>query len=52
MKIEDGKRVYLVLHGINGNSNEGYVVDFVHQQVSQGNVVAGWCREDLETLKS
>ena len=40
MKIEDGKRVYLVLHGINGNSNEGYVVDFVHQQVYQGNVVA------------
>lgn len=40
MRIEDGKRVYLVLHGINGNSNEGYVVDFVHQQVSQGNVVA------------
>ena len=40
MAIDDDKRVYLVLHGINGDSNEGYIVDFVHRQVSQGNVVA------------
>ncbi len=38
--IQDDKRVYLILHGINGNSNEGYVVDFVSRQVSQGNIVA------------
>lgn len=40
MEIGDDKVVYLVLHGINGDSNEGYVVDFVHRQVSLGNIVA------------
>jgi len=40
MIVNAGKRVYLLLHGINGDSNEGYVVDFAHRQVSQGNVVA------------
>ena len=40
MTIDDDKRVYLVLHGINGDSNEGYVVDFVSRQVSKGNIVA------------
>lgn len=34
--INDDKRVYLVLHGINGNSDEGYVVDFVSRQVDKG----------------
>lgn len=38
--IESNRRVYLVLHGINGDSHEGYVADFVDRQVSQGNVVA------------
>jgi len=38
--IDDDKRVYLILHGINGDSNEGYVVDFVRRQVSLGNIVA------------
>lgn len=38
--IDDDKKVYLVLHGINGDSNEGYVVDFVRRQVTQGNAVA------------
>lgn len=38
--IGSNKRVYLVLHGINGNSHEGYVADFVDRQVRQGNVVA------------
>ena len=37
--VED-RRVYLILHGINGDSNEGYVVDFIRRQVSQGNIVA------------
>lgn len=40
MEIGDDKLVYLILHGINGDSNEGYVVDFVHRQVAQGNIVA------------
>ena len=40
MEIGHDKVVYLVLHGINGDSNEGYVVDFVHRQVSLGNIVA------------
>jgi len=38
--IESNKRVYLVLHGINGDSHEGYVADFVDRQVRQGNIVA------------
>jgi len=38
--IEGDKRVYLVLHGINGNSHEGYVADFIDRQVKQGNIVA------------
>lgn len=38
--IRNDKRVYLVLHGINGDSHEGYVADFVDRQVKQGNVVA------------
>lgn len=38
--IQDDKRVYLILHGINGDSNEGYVVDFVQRQISHGNIVA------------
>ena len=38
--IESDKRVYLVLHGINGDSHEGYVADFVDRQVQEGNVVA------------
>ncbi|KAL7541916.1 hypothetical protein ACHAXR_011674 [Thalassiosira sp. AJA248-18] len=40
MEISTSCIVYLVLHGINGNSNEGYVVDFAHRQVAQGNIVA------------
>ena len=40
MTIDDDKCIYLILHGINGDSNEGYVVDFVRRQVSEGNVVA------------
>lgn len=32
--------MYLILHGVNGNSQEGYVVDFVNRQVSAGNIVA------------
>jgi predicted alpha/beta-fold hydrolase len=38
--IESNRRVYLVLHGINGDSHEGYVADFVDRQVRQGDVVA------------
>eukprot|EP00804_Cyclotella_cryptica_P025555 CCRYP_002815-RC/>CCRYP_002815-RC protein AED:0.24 eAED:0.24 QI:0/0.6/0.66/0.83/0.8/0.66/6/115/854 len=38
--IEENKAVYLVLHGINGHSNEGYVRDFVRQQIAEGNIVA------------
>jgi predicted alpha/beta-fold hydrolase len=38
--IESNKRVYLILHGINGDSREGYVADFVDRQVRQGNVCA------------
>ncbi len=40
MTIDDGKKIYLILHGINGNSNEGYVVDFIKRQVADGHVVA------------
>ena len=32
--------MYLLLHGINGNSNEGYVLDFARQLISEGNIVA------------
>jgi predicted alpha/beta-fold hydrolase len=38
--IEDDRSIYLVIHGINGHSNEGYVLDFANQQVAEGNVVA------------
>jgi len=40
MTIDEDKQVYLLLHGINGNSNEGYVADFVTRQVAKGNIVA------------
>ena len=32
--------MYLILHGINGHSHEGYVLDFIHQQLADGNIVA------------
>jgi predicted alpha/beta-fold hydrolase len=32
--------VYLIVHGINGHSNEGYVLDFARQQIAEGNIVA------------
>ncbi|KAL7553012.1 hypothetical protein ACHAWF_016257 [Thalassiosira exigua] len=38
--VDNDTKVYLVLHGINGDSNEGYVVDFASRQVSEGNIVA------------
>lgn len=40
MVIGNDKLVYLILHGINGDSNEGYVADFVTRQLSKGNIVA------------
>jgi predicted alpha/beta-fold hydrolase len=33
------KPVYLVLHGINGGSTEGYVADFIHHAIHQGSTV-------------
>lgn len=38
--IEDDRTVFLLVHGINGHSNEGYILDFVRRQVAEGNIVA------------
>jgi predicted alpha/beta-fold hydrolase len=36
----ENDNIYLVVHGINGHSNEGYVLDFANQQIRSGNIVA------------
>jgi len=33
---DEEKPIYLVLHGLNGGSKEGYVIDFCHERNEEG----------------